>query len=452
MARQYGTAHERANQWLLDQWYSQWQLNDAYDKIRQKQSSWMSNTDIISDIRQNRSNYIDSPMYGSSSSDDYDWGGGDEYVPTWEELHPAVNRNVWWKDFSFQSHEDWSITLTTWNLNKTYNKGDKNYDFVNNYLNWISSKQTSTNPNATNAESGLWDQAVSARDSKAFDNYDNAYQYYKSQWMSNEDASKKAQYWLDNNTMSKSKKDKEAEINTNTSNDTDEDTWIANPVDTNEDIFGWMFDETNEWEDDSVEWLNWFDANDAITSDWLDAIDSITESVNNLTSNNTETNVVENKAKVSKDPIFDYQTYFRENLSWPENVWKTGQVKNKIEQGPLTNVRGYQDETTQALQNLWFLQPDTEAANNMPDTVEQEDVKSFENPEQLMTDFDSKLTEMQNTNWIAPQAVAQAYVDYRNQLAKYIRENNIPDDEAAAMFDQLKKNEKLNELLTQSKK
>jgi hypothetical protein len=34
----------------------------------------------------------------------------------------------------------------------------------------------------------------------------------------------------------------------------------------------------------------------------------------------------------------------------------------------------------------------------MPDTVEQEDVKSFENPEQLMTDFDSKLTEMQNTN------------------------------------------------------
>jgi hypothetical protein len=54
-----------------------------------------------------------------------------------------------------------------------------------------------------------------------------------------------------------------------------------------------------------------------------------------------------------------------------------------------------------------------------------------------MTDFDSKLTEMQSTNWIAPQAVAQVYVDYRNQLAKYIRENNIPNDEAAAMFDQL---------------
>jgi hypothetical protein len=69
-----------------------------------------------------------------------------------------------------------------------------------------------------------------------------------------------------------------------------------------------------------------------------------------------------------------------------------------------------------------------------------------------MSDFDNKLTEMQSTNWIAPQAVAQAYVDYRNQLAKYIRENKIPDDEAAAMFDQLKKNEKLNELLTQSKK
>jgi hypothetical protein len=39
-----------------------------------------------------------------------------------------------------------------------------------------------------------------------------------------------------------------------------------------------------------------------LVNDWID-------------NNSTESNVVENKAKVSKDPIFDYQTYFRENLS-----------------------------------------------------------------------------------------------------------------------------------------
>jgi hypothetical protein len=46
--------------------------------------------------------------------------------------------------------------------------------------------------------------------------------------MSNEDASKKAQYWLDNNTMSKSKKEKEAEIASSNTDDSD----------SNEDVFG----------------------------------------------------------------------------------------------------------------------------------------------------------------------------------------------------------------------
>jgi hypothetical protein len=39
--------------------------------------------------------------------------------------------------------------------------------------------------------------------------------------LSNEDAAKRAEYWLDNNTMSKSKKEKEAEIAS--SGNTDDD-------------------------------------------------------------------------------------------------------------------------------------------------------------------------------------------------------------------------------------
>jgi hypothetical protein len=41
-----------------------------------------------------------------------------------------------------------------------------------------------------------------------------------------------------------------------------------------------------------------------------------TDLVNDYIDNHpTESEVITNKAQVSKDPIFDYQTYFRENLS-----------------------------------------------------------------------------------------------------------------------------------------
>ena len=480
----YWDAHKAAMDWLSNQWFSQWQISDAINKVRQQRDSGMSRNDIMNDVRRNTWDYFwGRPMYnqnntmnwylnelGDSGDYDYDWGGWEERVLSWEERNPATIQKLNWEDYSFQSHEDGSITVSTWKLNKTFKKWDKLYDIANNFMNNKTSKQTSTNPNAVNTESGLWDQAVSARDSKAYENYDNAYQYYKSQWLSNEDAAKRAEYWLDNNTISKSKKDKEAEASTSATTDDDNidnNTLIVDQVPTDEATEGTKYDKSEDptnWEMDNTQNTN---TTNTDTSNWENTWNNMSDDEKSeviqialqqmwftpsTQSNVVEDNVVENKAKVSKDPIFDFNTYFDKNLSWPENVWKTGQVKNKIEQGPLTNVRSYDEETNTALQNLWFLQPDTEAANNMPDTVEQEDVKSFENPEQLMTDFDSKLTEMQNTNWIAPQAVAQAYVDYRNQLAKYIRENNIPDDEAAAMFDQLKKNEKLNELLNQSKK
>lgn len=480
----YWDAHKASMDWLRNQWFSQGQINDAINKVRQQRNSGMSRNDIMNDVRRNTWDYFwGRPMYNqnntmnwylnelgdSSSSDDYDWGGGDEYVPTWEELHPAVNRNVWWRDFNLQSHENWSITMKTWWFTQTYNKWDKMYDFVKNYLNNETSNKDTTNPYTTWADSWLWEASAQNRDVNYWKNFDALVEHWVKQWMSKEDAFNYAHRELNWDTLSKSKKDKEAEISSPTTNDDniDNNTLIVDQVPTDEATEGTKYDKSEDptnWEMDNTQNTN---TTNTDTSNWKSAWDNLTDDEKNeitqialqqmwftpsTQSNVVEDNVVENKAKVSKDPIFDFNTYFDKNLSWPENVWKTGQVKNKIEQGPLTNVRSYDEETNTALQNLWFLQPDTEAANNMPDTVEQEEIKSFENPEQLMSDFDSKLTEMQNTNWIAPQAVAQTYVDYRNQLAKYIRENKIPDDEAAAMFDQLKKNEKLNELLNQTKK
>ena len=464
----YGDAHKAAMDWLSNQWFSQWQINDAIDKVRQQRSSGMSNSDIMSDVRKNTWDYFwGRPMYNPGNTmnwylwEDSSYDAYDDYEEppkkTWEELHPATTQKLNWEDYSFQSHEDGSITVSTWNLNKIFKKWDKLYDIANNFMNWISSKQTSTNPNATNAESGLWDQAVSARDSKAYENYDNAYQYYKSQWMSNEDAAKRAEYWLDNDTMSKSKQDKEAEISSSVTKDDETPEWT---------VIDWIFDnEEWEWTPDTdtsntdkkdVNWLNWEENWNNMSDDEKNEVIQIALQqmwfTPYLESNSTKSNVVENKAQVSKDPIFDYQTYFRDNLSAPENQGRTGQVKNKIEQGPLTNVNRYDEETTTALQNLWFLQPDTQAAESMPDTVEETAPKMVDNPEQLINEFDSKMDEMANTTGITPQAVATTYTDYKNQLAKYIRENKISDEEAAAMFDQLKKNEKFRSLLTQTNK
>ena len=470
MARIYGTASERANQWLLDQWYSQWQLNDAYDKIREKQNQWMSSFDIMDDIRQNRKDYIDNPMYWNPNSyDDYDdyggWGWEDRYEPTWEEKHPAVSRNVWGRDFNLQTHEDWSITVTTWGKERTIDKNHSQYETISNYLNGITSKQTSKNPNTTGNESGIWDQVTWVRDSKWWADYDNRVDANLKKWMSREDAFNEASEWMKRDTISSSKQDKEAELQWPKKDDDaiDNNTLIVDQVPTDEATEGTKYNKNEDptnWEMDS----NWLSDEDRETiksifgfypeevNDYMNGLKEWGENLTNSLNSQTTQSQVTNTAKVPRDSSFDYNTYFQENLSWPKHVWKTWEVKNKITQGPLTDIKSYQDEATTALQNLWFLQPDTQAAESMPDTVEETAPKMVDNPEQLINEFDSKMDEMANTTGITPQAVATTYTDYKNQLAKYIRENKISDEEAAAMFDQLKKNEKFRNLLTQTNK
>jgi hypothetical protein len=90
----------------------------------------------------------------------------------------------------------------------------------------------------------------------------------------------------------------------------------------------------------------------------------------------------------------------------------------------------------------------------MPDTEEQTtpEEETPETPEQLSEWFDTKIAELENTEGLTPQAIAQTYVDYKNRLAKYIKDNNISDEDAAAMFDSLKNNEKFRNLLNISRR
>lgn len=439
------SAHDDAMNWLRWQWYSSGQINDAINRVSQQKCSGMSRSDIMSDIRNNTSSYFGwAPMYGSSSSWGWNWWG--ERVLTWEERNPARSASIWWKDYSIQTHEDWSVTVTTWGKNSPrINKDSAVYKDIMNYYNGLSSKQTNTNPNTTANESGIWDQRTSAYDAKDLENFDNAVAHYVSQWYSLKKANEMAQVWLEGkDTVSETKQDKDAELQWPASSDDDDNNSPIHDVEptTQEN----SETKTSINEDPTNGYLSMEDLYNDVVDYWQKQVDNL------INSNTTESNVVTNKAQVSKDPIFDYNTYFNDNLAPNKNVWETGAVKAKPYNDSIRDVNTYQDEAISSLESLWFLEPNTEAAATMPDTEEQTAPVIEDTPESLAEWFDNELTELWNTEWLAPQAIAQTYVDYKNRLAKYIKDNNISDEEAAAMYDSLKNNEKFRTLLNQSRK
>lgn len=439
------SAHDDAMNWLRWQWYSSGQINDAINRVSQQKCNGMSRSDIMSDIRNNTSSYFGwAPMYGSSSSWGWNWWG--ERVLTWEERNPARSASIWWKDYSIQTHEDWSVTVTTWGKNSPrINKDSAVYKDIMNYYNGLSSKQTNTNPNTTANESGIWDQRTSAYDAKDLENFDNAVAHYVNLWYSLKKANEMAQVWLEGkDTVSETKQDKNAELQWPASSDDDDNNSPIHDV-----------EPTTQENSETKTSINEDPTNGYLSMDdiYNDVVDYAQKQVDGLiNSNTTESNVVTNKAQVSKDPIFDYNTYFNDNLAPNKNVWETGAVKAKPYDDSIKDVNTYQDEAISSLQSLWFLEPNAEAAATMPDTEEQTAPAIADTPESLAEWLDNELTELWNTEWLAPQAIAQTYLNYRNRLAKYIKDNNISDEEAAAMFDSLKNNEKLRTILNQSRK
>lgn len=388
-------------------------------------------------------NYSSSGWNYSSSSSNYSW---------WKNTvassvnQPTVTKNINWTNFWFSKNADGSYNVYANGKYSTVQANSELGKAAAWYL-WSSgssSNSNSSNNNSNTSTSSTWTDKYT---SNSFKNYSNAMNHYISQGMTQDQAHEKAKWFLEDNPnyISKSSEEKMAEQYSPT-------------VDENEDEYN-IWEQEDEWEEDYYE-NEYYNPNEDVL--W-DTINNLQDTINRLESRNTESQVIENKAETSKDPIFDYNTYFKENLAPDANVWETWEVKAETPttNAPLTDVTKYQDEAISALENLWFLEPDTEAAESMPDTEEQttpeaEAEAATDTPESLIQWFDDEMTSLEN--WLTdgrainPKWLAQTYVDYKNRLAKYIKDNNISNEEAAAMFDSLRNNQTFRNLLNSYKK
>ena len=346
---------------------------------------------------------------------------------------PTITKNINWTDFWFSKNSDGSYNVYA---NGKYTTVKANSD-LGKAAAWYLWNSGTTSSNKSSNSNSTWTDKYT---SNSFQNYSNAMSHYISQGMTQDQAHEKAKWFLEDNPnyVSKTSEEKNAEQYSPTTDEEEYNLW--------EGLEDWEWEYNNYDED-------YYNPNEDVL--W-DTINNLQDTISRLESNNTESQVVENKAETSKDPIFDYNTYFKENLSPDKNVWETWQVQAETPttNAPLTDVTKYQDDAISALENLGFLEPNTEAAESMPDTEEQTtpEEETPETPEQLSEWFDTKMAELENTEGLTPQAIAQTYVDYKNRLAKYIKDNNISDEDAAAMFDSLKNNEKFRNLLNISRR
>lgn len=364
-----------------------------------------------------------------------DWGT--KYADN-ADIQSAITK--YWKDKVYDALD----YLSTWGRSNSQ---------VSYLLTWNPNSKTSlwwnsaTNPNTTGNESGIGaTRKVNWIDytSSSVDSYLKSKEHFLNQWMSQEDADKKARTFLETPTVSTTKEEENAMQYWPTEDEGyDELTWNYQDEDANQ------YDERIDADAIIDEWL--------YNNYWMDQ-NSLQNTMDRLTSKDTESKVIENKSEAPDNEAFNFNTYFKENNAPDANVWETWEVKAETPtpNAPLTDVTKYQDEAISSLQSLGFLEPDTAAAESMPDTEEQApETLAEDTPEALVQWFDEKMNELWEMwweQWLSPKDVARTYVDYKNRLAKYIKDNNIPDDQAAAMFDQLKNNEKFRNFLQANRK
>lgn len=377
-------------------------------------------------------------------------------------IRNAANSSWWtgWWNISWsngKSYTTWNTSWTyrwagwTWLTNNNYDTKyannstvqsligkywkDKVYDVLD-YVSWWGSNKSQISYLLTwdaNGKVSLWwsgsssGTATPTTKSKVNDssiqNFTNAREYYISQWMSPDKAYQKALTFLNASPSTKSEQQKAEEMTpvttTNDEDTTDYDELLGEYAEGEEDTY-------NPYED--------------IFNDYEDTISNLQDQIADLTTKNTESQVVENKAEVSKDPIFDYNTYFKENLAPDANVWETGEVKSEtVKTEPLTDVTKYQDEAVSSLQSLGFLEPNTSAAESMPDTVEQTQIQQFDTPEQLVQDFNAKIESMW-AEWEEPNQkdITQIYIDYKNNLLKLAKDKWLSEEQIKQLLSQMR--------------
>jgi hypothetical protein len=188
---------------------------------------------------------------------------------------------------------------------------------------------------------------------------------------------------------------------------------------------------------------------DELFWDWADRYESrINELESQLNSNTIKTSVPE-----ERDTSYDYNTYYKENLA-PDNNVENWESKNTLNEEPqVTLVSQYQEPVSTALNDLGLLTPNEAVTNETPNAEEPDLPKGYENWEDIVTDFENQLQSLWE-EWetgLTPQAVAQTYANFKNQLLQYANNNKLSKEEFETLLWQLKWNEILRNVLSHKK-
>lgn len=349
------------------------------------------------------------------------------------------SRTYWARWWWGSSNYGWGSTSNNWATkyanNAAYQNMVKQYwaDKVHSaldYINWWGKDSSVTKSILwwgtkwwTLSSNQSWD--LSWYTAASIENYNNAINHYKSQWMDDESAKKQASAFLETWTLWSWKSEQQK---------ADEMSPLGYDDDTDEE---------------------YIDAADYYYDPYEDSIWDYVEDAKNdfINSNDNIQTTTETKATTEHDPIFDYNTYFQNNIVWDTaNVWVTWQEAEKpAPSTELTDTTADIEWVTQSLQNLGFLEPNGQASASMPDTAEQADIKTYENPESIVDDFNQAIQWYVDWwTWLSAQAALQTYKDFRWQLQKFRDENKLSEEEYNEFLKQLQSNEDLRNALTKS--
>ena len=380
----------------------------------------------------------------------------------------TTTRRVWWWGWggwgwSSSNNTTYKYNATTWYYeptgwsssnnyaskyanNSTYQSLVKQYwaNNVHNALDYMSSWWSNKWQlksiiwwNSGSSSTNAWDKKTGSLQDNyttaSLSNYNNAINHMKSQGMSEADAKSAASWLLEKQNLLDNKTEEEKAAEMWPMNNGEEE---RDPMDTMNEVFSededpYDYHQSQEWQD-----LMW-------------EIDYYKNRVDDLSSQ-LESNTIKKTIPEERDTSYDYNTYFKENLA-PDNNYENWVSKNTLNDKPqVTLVSQYQEPVTTALNDLWLLTPNEEAAASIPDTEEQpSEPKTYNNWEEIISDFNNTLEQLwqEGWTWLTPQAAAQTYMEYKNKLDSYVNNNRISPEEYKRLLDWLRQNELLNKII-----
>ena len=340
----------------------------------------------------------------------------------------------WWKVTTTWWSWGWSSrTVTGWYM--------QNWKLYNEYSDWTtglaseswwawSKGNTSKLSSNISSNSNVWEKKKEDYTSSSWENYTNAYNHYKEQWMSDADARTQASAFLENENLLWWNKKEDAPMIEN--NDEDE----FDPMD----VINWVME---EWEDEYYDDNVYQDYEDLFW-DWADRYE---KKIADLESQ-LESQTIKSSIPEERDTSYDYNTYYQENLA-PNTNYENWESKNTLNDKPQTTlVSQYQEPVTTALNDLGLLTPNEEASSTIPWTEEDVAPAQYNSWEEIVSEFNNIIEQMwQDWTSVTPKQVAQTYVDYKNKLDDYVNNNKIGPEEYKTLLAGLRQNKLLNKLL-----